>query len=92
MRWRKNYPQTSTMRCRFARTELLKDELTARRVEVAVVTFGGSVRVVQDFAAPSELRSCPISLAERPAAFYADSSCMATFSLPGSGWNPQWTT
>lgn len=38
------------------RSELLKDELTARRVEVAVVTFGGSVRVVQEFAAPSELK------------------------------------
>lgn len=38
------------------RTELLKDELTARRVEVAVVTFGGSVRVVQDFSSPAELK------------------------------------
>jgi uncharacterized protein YegL len=38
------------------RSELLKDELTARRVEVAVITFGGSVRVVQDFVSPSELK------------------------------------
>ncbi len=38
------------------RTELLKDELTARRVELALVTFGGSVRVVQDFASPAELK------------------------------------
>jgi uncharacterized protein YegL len=38
------------------RTELLKDELTARRVELAIVTVGGSVRVVQDFASPAEMK------------------------------------
>jgi uncharacterized protein YegL len=32
------------------REELLKDSLARRRVEVAIVTFGGVVQVVQDFA------------------------------------------
>jgi uncharacterized protein YegL len=31
------------------RTELLKDPLAKRRVELAIVTFGGDVRVVQEF-------------------------------------------
>jgi uncharacterized protein YegL len=38
------------------RTELLKDEQAARRVELAVVTFGGKVEVAQDFALPSEFK------------------------------------
>lgn len=38
------------------RTELLKDEQAARRVELAIVTFGGSVRVAQDFVSPSEFK------------------------------------
>jgi uncharacterized protein YegL len=35
------------------RTELLKDEQAAQRVELAVLTFGGKVEVVQDFISPS---------------------------------------
>lgn len=38
------------------RTELLKDEVAARRVEVAIVTCGGSMGDVRDFVSPSELR------------------------------------
>lgn len=38
------------------RTELLKDEQAARRVELAVVTFGGKVDIAQDFALPSEFK------------------------------------
>lgn len=38
------------------RTELLKDEQAARRVELAVVTFGGKVEVAQDFTLPSEFK------------------------------------
>lgn len=36
-------------------SELLKDELAASRVEVAIVTCGGGVHVVQDFKPPSKL-------------------------------------
>lgn len=38
------------------RSDLLKDEQTARRVELAVVAFGGSVRVVQDFTSPADMK------------------------------------
>jgi uncharacterized protein YegL len=38
------------------RSELLKDEQAARRVELAIVTFGGSVQVHQDFVAPAEFK------------------------------------
>jgi uncharacterized protein YegL len=38
------------------RNELLKDEQVARRVELAIVTFGGSVQVAQDFVTPSEFK------------------------------------
>lgn len=38
------------------RSELLKDEQAARRVELAVVTFGGRVQVAQDFVAPAEFK------------------------------------
>lgn len=38
------------------RAELLKDEQAARRVELAVVTFGGTVRVAQDFVTPAEFK------------------------------------
>jgi uncharacterized protein YegL len=38
------------------RGELLKDEQAARRVELAIVTFGGSVQVAQDFVAPAEFK------------------------------------
>src|SRR4051794_4816078 len=31
------------------RDELLKDSLARQRVEIAIVTFGGSVRVIQNF-------------------------------------------
>jgi uncharacterized protein YegL len=31
------------------REELLKDPLAGRRVEIAIVTFGGNVRIIQDF-------------------------------------------
>jgi uncharacterized protein YegL len=43
------------------RTELLKDEQAARRVELAVVAFGGKVEVVQDFALPAEFRPPTLS-------------------------------
>lgn len=45
------------------RTELLKDEQAARRVELAVVTFGGKVEVAQDFALPSEFKP-PVLVAD----------------------------
>jgi uncharacterized protein YegL len=38
------------------RTELLKDEQAARRVELAIVTFGGSVKVAQDFVSPTDFK------------------------------------
>lgn len=38
------------------RTELLKDEQAARRVEVEVIAFGGKVEVVQDFVLPAEFK------------------------------------
>jgi uncharacterized protein YegL len=43
------------------RTELLKDEQAARRVELAVIAFGGKVEVVQDFALPAEFRPPTLS-------------------------------
>jgi uncharacterized protein YegL len=36
--------------------ELLKDEQASRRVEIAVVTFGGDVKVAQDFVSPAEFK------------------------------------
>jgi len=45
------------------RTELLKDEQAARRVELAVITFGGKVEVAQDFALPSEFKP-PVLVAD----------------------------
>jgi uncharacterized protein YegL len=45
------------------RSDLLKDEQAARRVELAVVTFGGSVKVVQDFISPADLKP-PVLAAE----------------------------
>lgn len=39
------------------RNELLKDEQAARRVELAVITFGGKVEVVQDFVSPAEFKT-----------------------------------
>jgi uncharacterized protein YegL len=38
------------------RSDLLKDEQAARRVDLAFVTFGGSVRVVQDFTSPADMK------------------------------------
>ena len=43
--------------------ELLKNPQAARRVELAVVTFGGKVEVAQDFVSPSEFKP-PVLLAE----------------------------
>jgi uncharacterized protein YegL len=36
--------------------ELLKDSLAKRRVEVAIITFGGAVQVAQDFVTVDHLR------------------------------------
>lgn len=36
--------------------ELRKDDQAARRVEIALVTFGGEVKVEQDFVPPAEFR------------------------------------
>jgi uncharacterized protein YegL len=38
------------------RQELLKDQVAARRVELAVVTFGGKVEVAQDFVSAAEFK------------------------------------
>jgi uncharacterized protein YegL len=38
------------------RDELAKDALASRRVEVAIVSFGGEVRVVQDFVTVADFR------------------------------------
>jgi uncharacterized protein YegL len=46
--------------------ELAKDELARQRVELAVVTFGGTVQVVQDFA-PADSVSLPELRAGGPA-------------------------
>jgi uncharacterized protein YegL len=45
------------------REELLKDPLARRRVEVAVITFGGAVRVVQDFVTVEDFRPPPLQAA-----------------------------
>src|SRR5262249_12108695 len=38
------------------RNDFLKDEQAARRVELAVITFGGKVEVVQDYVSPAEFK------------------------------------
>jgi uncharacterized protein YegL len=43
------------------RTELLKDEQTARRVELELITFGGEVEIVQDFVLPAEFNPPTLS-------------------------------
>src|SRR6266542_218062 len=43
------------------REELLKDGLARRRVEIAVVSFGGAVRVLQDFATADAFQVPPLT-------------------------------